>query len=166
MAKTMEDLAAAFAGESQARSKYMAYAKKADEEGLHQVARLFRAAAQAEFVHTQNHFRAMDEIKSTAENLQAAINGENFEVVTMYPPFIADAAAEGHKRALRSFEMAWEVEKQHEAFYREALDCLGKDLEEEYDFYICPICGSTHARTAPDKCPVCGTPGSRFEKVS
>lgn len=166
MSKTIEDLAAAFAGESQARNKYLAYARKADEEGLPQVARLFRAAAQAEFVHAQNHFRAMEGIKGTAENLQDAINGEHYEVVTMYPPFIADAATEGHKRAQRSFEMAWEVEKQHEALYRQALDCLGKDLEEKYDFYVCPVCGSTHARTAPEKCPVCGAPGSRFEKVS
>src|SRR5512143_1263414 len=111
MEKTLEDLAAAFAGESQARNKYLAFAKKADEEGFPQVARLFRAAAQAEFVHAQNHFKAMGEIKTTAENLQAAIAGENYEWVTMYPPFIQDAIAEGQKRAQTSFEFANKVEQ-------------------------------------------------------
>lgn len=164
MSKTMDDLAVAFAGESQARNKYLAFAKKAEEEGLPQVARLFRAAAQAEFVHAQNHFRAMEEIKSTAENLQAAINGENYEVVSMYPPFINDAKAEGQKRALNSFTYAWQVEQCHEELYREALANLGKE-EESFEYYVCPVCGSTHPRNAPDKCPVCGTPGSRFEKV-
>src|SRR5512146_3472486 len=111
MSKAMEDLATAFAGESQARNKYLAFAKKADEDGYPQAARLFRAAAQAEFVHAQNHFKAMGEIKTTAENLQAAINGENYEVVTMYPPFVEDARKEGKKRAQTSFEWALAVEK-------------------------------------------------------
>ncbi len=164
MSKTMEDLATAFAGESQARNKYLAFAKKADEEGLHQVARLFRAAAQAEYIHAQNHFRAMEGIKSTAENLQAAINGENYEVTTMYPPFIKVAQEEGAKRAQVSFTHAWEVEKCHEELYRAALANLGKE-EEEYEFYVCPVCGYTHPRNAPDKCPVCGTTGAKFEKV-
>jgi rubrerythrin len=160
----MEDLAAAFAGESQARNKYLAFAKKAEDDGYSQVARLFRAAAQAEFVHAQNHFKAMGEIKTTAENLQAAINGEHYEVVTMYPPFIEDARAEGVKRAQTSFEWAWLVEKTHEALYREALDCL-QVQQDQYDYYVCPFCGHTHPRSAPEKCPVCGAPGSRFEKV-
>lgn len=164
MSKTLENLAAAFAGESQARSKYMAFAKKADDEGLHQVARLFRAAAQAEFVHAQNHLKAMEGIHSTAENLQAAINGENFEVVSMYPPFIAEAAAEEAKRAKNSFEWAWEVEKCHEELYRAALAGLGKE-EEDYEYYVCPVCGFTHARNAPEKCPVCGTPAGKFQKI-
>lgn len=164
MSKTFEDLAAAFAGESQARNKYMAFAKKAEEEGYPQVARLFRAAAYAEYIHAQNHFKAMEEIRSTAENLQAAIKGENYEVVTMYPPFIQDAIDEGNKRAKTSFEWAWEVEKTHEALYREALECLGKE-DESYEYYVCPVCGHTHKRGAPDRCPVCGTPGARFEKV-
>ena len=164
MSKTMEDLAAAFAGESQARSKYMAFAKKAEEEGLPQVARLFRAAAQAEFVHTQNHLRAMEGIKSTAENLEAAINGENYEVVTMYPPFIANAEAEGAKRAKTSFQYAWEVEKCHEELYRQALASLAQP-QEAYDYYVCPVCGYTHPRSAPERCPVCGAPAARFEQV-
>jgi rubrerythrin len=165
MSKTLENLAVAFAGESEARNKYLAFAKKADAEGYSQVARLFRAAAQAEFVHAQNHFRAMLEIKSTAENLQAAIRGENYEYVTMYPPFIVEAEAEGDKRAHTSFEFAWKVEQEHEALYTEALECLGKE-DGAYDFYVCPICGHTHPRSAPDKCPICGAPASKFEKVS
>jgi rubrerythrin len=165
MSKSLEDLAAAFAGESQARNKYLAFAKKADEEGFAQAARLFRAAAAAEFAHAQNHFRAMLGVKSTAENLEAAIGGENYEVVTMYPPMVADAIAEGNKRAQTSFEWALAVEKEHEAFYREALANLGKE-QDSYEFYVCPICGHTHARNAPDKCPVCGTAGSKFEKIS
>ncbi len=166
MTTTFENLAHAFAGESQARHKYMAFAKKADEDGYPQVARLFRAAAQAEFVHAVNHFKAMGEIKSTFENLQAAISGENFEVVTMYPPFIETAIAEGAKRAQTSFEWAYAVEKTHEALYREALACLDEPNQEAFDYYVCPFCGHTHKRNAPEKCPVCGAPGSRFEKVS
>ncbi len=165
MSKTMEDLAAAFAGESQARNKYLAFAKKADAEGYPQIARLFRAAAQAEFVHAQNHFRAMESILSTAENLKTAIAGENYEWVSMYPPFLADATGEGNKRAQTSFEYALAVEKTHEALYTEALEGID-GAQDSYDYYVCPVCGHTHKRNAPDRCPVCGAPGSRFEKVS
>ncbi|MBN1373503.1 MAG: rubrerythrin family protein [Anaerolineaceae bacterium] len=161
MSKALQGLEEAFAGESQARNKYMAFAKKADEEGYPQVARLFRAAAEAEFIHAQNHFRALGGVKSTAENLQEAVSGENNEVVSMYPPFIEAAVAEGNKKAEITFKWAWEVEKVHEALYRDALESLGKE-EESFDYYVCPICGHTHARNAPDKCPVCGTPGSRY----
>jgi len=165
MAKTLEDLAAAFAGESQARNKYLAFAKKADAEGYPQIARLFRAAAAAEFVHAQNHFRAMDGILSTKENLKEAITGENYEVVSMYPPFIEDAKAEDHKRAITSFEWAWEVEKTHEVLYTEALNGIDAP-QDSYDYYVCPVCGHTHKHNAPEKCPVCGAAGSRFEKIS
>lgn len=161
MSKALQGLEEAFAGESQARNKYMAFAKKADEEGYPQVARLFRAAAEAEFIHAQNHFRALGGVKSTAENLQEAVSGENHEVVSMYPPFIEAAVAEGNKKAEITFKWAWEVEKVHEALYRGALESLGKE-EDSFDYYVCPICGHTHARNAPDKCPVCGTPGSRY----
>jgi rubrerythrin len=165
MSNTLDNLAAAFAGESQARNKYLAFAKKADEEGFPQAARLFRAAAFAEFTHAQNHFKAMQGIKSTAENLQAAIEGENHEVVNMYPPFIAEAENEGMKRAKTSFDWAWQVEKEHEALYRQALEGL-TEAQDSYDYYVCPFCGHTHPRCAPDKCPVCGAPASKFEKIS
>jgi rubrerythrin len=164
MSKSVEHLKAAFAGESQANRRYTAFAKKADEDGYPQVAKLFRAAAAAETVHALSHFKALGEIKSTAENLQAAIGGENYEAVTMYPEFIQDAEAEGEKKALTSFRWAWEVEKVHEMLYRKALDGLKGDLPE-VDYYVCPVCGYTHEGTPPDRCPVCNTPGKRFELV-
>jgi rubrerythrin len=164
MPKTYDDLMAAFAGESQARNKYLAFAKKADDEGLAAAAKLFRAAAQAEFVHAQNHFKAAGEVKTTAENLQAAINGEHYEVVSMYPPMLGNAQSEGNKKAENSFNYALEVEKVHEALYRQTLASLSKDAEV-FDYYVCPICGYTHPRNAPEKCPVCGTVGSKFTQV-
>jgi len=165
MSKSIEDLKAAFAGESQANRKYTAFGRKADQEGFTQVAKLFRAAAAAETVHALNHFNALSGVKSTSENLEAAIAGENYEVVTMYPDFLKDAEAEGDRPAQRSFKWAWEVEKIHEALYREALATLGKTTEI-YDYYICPVCGYTVGKSAPTVCPVCGAPGSKFEKVS
>jgi rubrerythrin len=165
MKKSIEDLISAFAGESQANRKYTAFAKKADEEGFHQIARLFRAAAHAETVHALNHFRALGEVKTTKDNLEAAISGENYEVSTMYPEFINNADLEGEKKALTSFRWAYEVEKVHEALYKKALEELGLS-GESFDYYVCPNCGYTHERGAPQKCPVCGTPGSKFEKVN
>jgi rubrerythrin len=165
MSKSSDDLKAAFAGESQANRKYTAFAKKADDEGHPQVAKLFRAAAAAETVHALNHFRALGEVKSTTENLDAAISGENYEVVSMYPAFIQDAETEGDKRALTSFRYAWEVEKIHEALYRKAQENLGKEAAS-FDYFVCPVCGYTAEGSAPDKCPVCNTPGSRFERIS
>lgn len=164
MIKTLDNLMAAFAGESQANRKYLAFAKKADEEGFAQVARLFRAAAAAETIHALTHLRTAGEVKSTAENLQAAAAGENYEATSMYPEFIQQAEAEGEKRALTSFKWALEAEKVHEILYRQALETLGKETEA-YDYYVCPVCGYTHARNAPEKCPVCGVPGERFERI-
>jgi rubrerythrin len=165
MPETLDDLKSAFAGESQANQKYTAFAKKADEEGFPQIACLFRAAAHAETVHALNHLRALGEVKATSENIKAAIAGENYEVVSMYPKFISDAESEGEKKALVSFRWAYEVEKVHEALYKKALETIGQS-SETFDYYVCPICGYTHERSAPDKCPVCGTPGSKFGKVS
>lgn len=168
MSKTVEDLQSAFAGESQANRKYLAYAKKAEEDGYPQVAKLFRAVAAAETIHAHNHLRALGGVLSTAVNLQAAIDGENYEVVEMYPPFIQDADAGGDKKAATSFKWAWEVEKVHEVLYREALESMetkGK-VSQGPDYYVCPFCGYTHEGSAPDKCPVCGTPGKRFECIS
>jgi rubrerythrin len=166
MTKSYNDLQAAFAGESQANRRYLAFAKKADEEGYPQVARLFRAAAAAETVHALSHFRAMDAIKSTQENLKTAIGGEHYEVVTMYPDFIKDAEAEADKKALGSFKRAWEVEKVHEALYTKALETLeaGK-AAPVVEYYVCPVCGYTHEGKPPERCPVCATPGSRFDRI-
>jgi rubrerythrin len=163
---TNDNLKAAFAGESQANRRYLAFAKKAEEEGLPQVARLFRATAAAETVHALSHLRVLGEVKSTAENLQVAVAGENYEATTMYPDFLKEAEAAGERKAINTFSNALAAEKVHETLYREALDTLGKNEEEQYDYYVCPVCGFTHKRNAPDRCPVCGTPGSRFEKIS
>ena len=172
MTKTTENLQAAFAGESQANRRYLAFAKAAEREGFPQVARLFRAAAAAETVHALSHFRAMQGVKSTAENLKTAIQGENYEVTTMYPGFIeeaktemmGDARTEVTPKGLKSFKWAMEAEKDHEALYREALENLGKD-QGDYDYYVCPVCGHTIPRSAPDKCPVCSEPGANFERI-
>ncbi len=166
MSKSLDNLQAAFAGELQANRKYLAFAKKADDEGFPKIAKLFRAAAAAETVHAQNHFRAMDGVKSTAENLQAAIGGENYEVVSMYPPMLATAEEEQDKRASRSFGYALQVERVHEALYRKASELLasGKDgVETEY--YVCPVCGFTHEGPMTEKCPVCSTLPEKFGKI-
>jgi rubrerythrin len=167
MSKSIDNLKAAFAGESQANRRYLAFAKKADAEGFPQIARLFRAAAAAETVHAHNHLRAMDGLKGTAENLQVAIEGENYEVVSMYPTMYAEAQTEGDKRASQSFHYALETEKIHEALYREAAESLGKGKDlPEVEYYICPVCGHTHIGRPESRCPVCNTPAERFEKIS
>jgi len=167
MSKTTDDLKAAFAGESQANRRYLAFAKKAEDEGYPQVARLFRAAAHAETIHALNHLRALGGVKSTAENLQAAIAGENHEVVSMYPEFIKDAETEEVKKALNSFRWAMEVEKVHEGLYSKALKALeaGQDVPA-VEYYVCPFCGYTHEGPMTEKCPVCGTPAEKFERMS
>ncbi len=165
MTQTFDNLMAAFAGESQANRKYLAFAKKAEQDGFPQVAKLFRAAAAAETVHALNHLRAAGEVKTTAENLKAAIEGEHYEATTMYPPFLTTAETEGDKKATASFRFALEVEKEHEVLYRKALDCL-EAPEQTFDYYVCPVCGSTHEGRAPERCPVCGTLGERFERIS
>jgi rubrerythrin len=163
---TEDNLMAAFAGESQANRKYLAFAKKAEADGLKQIAKLFRAAAAAETVHALAHFRVAGHVKDTVTNLQAAIEGELYEFTTMYPEFIATAIAEGKKGAQASFEKANAVEKTHHALYSGALEAAkaGKDLPEA-DFYVCDVCGHTVAGEAPDICPVCGARHDRFSKV-
>ncbi|HRY91775.1 MAG TPA: rubrerythrin family protein [Candidatus Gracilibacteria bacterium] len=163
MGKSLEDLKAAFAGESQANRKYAIFAKKAEEEGYQLAAKLFRAASAAEAIHAARHLRTMLAVKTTAENLQAAIDGEHYEVNSMYPEFMQDAESENEKTALASFKKAWEVEKVHEVLYRDMLANLSKE-GEQYDFYLCPICGHIHARFAPDVCPICGATKDKFER--
>ncbi len=167
MSKSLEGLKSAFAGESQANRKYQAFAEAAEKEGYKQIAKLFRAAAHAEAVHAATHLKTMGGVKTTLENLEAAISGENYEVTSMYPEFMQYAEEENDKRALSSFKKAYEVEKIHEDLYRQALEQLntGNSNEEEFDYYVCPVCGFTHARSAPEKCPVCGVPAERFEKI-
>jgi rubrerythrin len=159
--QTEQNLKDAFAGESQANRRYLAFAKQAEKEGFPQVAKLFRAAAEAETVHAHNHLRALGGIKSTSENLLEAIAGETHEFKHMYPDMIATAEAEGADQALRSFRYAFEVEKVHAGLYLEALECLGKG-SEAFDYYICPVCGHTVERRAPESCEVCGAKGNVF----
>lgn len=163
MSKTTKNLQDAFAGESQANRKYLAFAKKAEEEGFKQIAKLFRAAAQAETVHAHNHLREMGGIRSTKENLQEAISGESYEFQKMYPQMIKDAEEEGKKGALRSFNFANEVEKIHAELYKKALSEIGKN--SEVDYYVCGVCGNTVENEAPDKCPICGTDKKAFKKI-
>ena len=164
MAKTEQFLKEAFAGESQANRKYLAFAAKADQEGFSQVARFFRAAAEAETVHAHSHLRALNGIRSTKENLQEAIAGETHEFKKMYPEMIEAAKAEGQKVAERSFNYANSVEKVHAELYQKLLDSLGKP-QENYSYYVCPVCGYTAEKQAPGTCPICGTKGEMFKKV-
>jgi rubrerythrin len=167
MSKSVDNLKTAFAGESQANRRYLAFAKKADQEGFPQIAKLFRGAAAAETIHAQNHLRAMDGIKGTAENLEVAIAGENYEVVTMYPSMFAEAVEEGDKRASQSFNYALQTEKIHEALYRQAAEAFGKGKDiPEKEYYVCPVCGNTHEGPMEGRCPVCNTPGEKFEKIA
>ncbi|HOB39064.1 MAG TPA: rubrerythrin family protein [Methanomassiliicoccaceae archaeon] len=166
MTATEKNLKAAFAGESQANRKYLAYAKKADEEGLHQVAKLFRAVAEAETIHALTHLKVMKGIGTTAENLKEAISGENYEHTSMYPEFIEAARADGDKEALRSFSWANAVEKIHEEKYKAAAEAVssGNDLPAK-KLYVCPLCGNVEEDEPPEKCRVCGAPGSSFKEV-
>jgi rubrerythrin len=166
MSNTKENLELAFAGESQANRKYLFFADKADEEGNKRLARLFRAAADAETVHARNHLRVMQGIKSTKENLIAAIGGENHEFTEMYPAFIKQAQTEGEKKAVDSFDLANKVEQIHHRLYQDALDRLekGKAIELK-PFYVCQYCGNTVEGEAPEKCPVCGAPKRMFKLI-
>jgi len=154
----------AFAGESQANRKYTAFAAQADKEGFPQAAKLFRAAAEAEAVHAANHLRALKAIKTTKENLREAITGETHEFKEMYPEMIASAKAEGAKDAERSFNYANAVEEYHARLYHDILEGL-EAKKESYPYFVCPVCGMTVEKEAPDKCPVCGVKGSMFKKV-
>jgi rubrerythrin len=163
MSKSEQHLRDAFAGESQANRKYLAFAEKAEKEGYPQVAKLFRAAGAAETVHAHAHLRALGEIGNTADNLKVAVAGETHEFKNMYPEMIADAKEEGNKTAERSFVYANEVEQVHAKLYQNALDNL--DSLEETDYHVCSVCGMTVENEPPDNCPVCGAPASAFFKV-
>jgi rubrerythrin len=163
MQKTEQNLQDAFAGESQANRKYLAFAKKAEEEGYAQVARLFRAAAAAETIHAHNHLKALAGVKSTRDNLMAAISGESYEFQQMYPRMIDDAKMEGQDYALRSFSLANEVEKVHAALYQKAMEDLGKNASADY--FVCSVCGYTAEGEAPDDCPVCRAKKQAFRKA-
>ena len=161
---TTENLKAAFAGESQANRTYLAFAKKADADGFKQIAKLFRAAAEAETVHALAHFRVMGGARTTEANLEAAIAGEAYEANEMYPAFLAAAESEGNHAAVASFRNALAVEKVHHALYSGALEALRRGLDLKGDrIWICPVCGNTVVGAEPPAaCGVCGVPGDRF----
>ncbi len=163
---TKDNLQEAFAGESQANRTYLAFAKKADAEGRPQIAKLFRAAAEAETVHAHSHLRVLGGVKGTAENLETAIEGEGFEFKEMYPKFIAEAEKEGNNQAVTTFKYANAVEEVHHKLYSEALEKFnaGEDLPEA-DIYVCGVCGYTVAGEPPDNCPVCGSVRKVFHLV-
>ncbi|WP_291318271.1 rubrerythrin family protein [Desulfonatronospira sp.] len=162
MSKTQKNLQDAFAGESQANRKYLAFAKQAQKEGFPQVAKLFRAAAEAETVHAHTHLKNMGEIKTTKENLETAIAGETHEFKHMYPQMIKDAEEEGHNAVKRSFQFANDVEEVHANLYKKALEKM--ESLEEADYYICSVCGYTVENHAPDKCPICNAVKKAFYK--
>jgi rubrerythrin len=164
MTTTLDNLNEAFAGESQANQKYRAFAKKAEQDGLLNIARLFRTTAEAERIHAEGHLKALDGVGSTAENLQAAINGETYEFTTMYPPMLAQAEADDHK-AKRMFGYAVQAEAVHARLYKMALDAAkeGKDLDVE--FYLCPVCGYIEIGKPTEACPICKTKPEKFVQI-
>ena len=177
-AQTIKNLNTAFQGESNASNRYAAFAKKAEAEGLGQVAKLFRAASASEAIHRDTHKAAiiklggtvdsfkLDEVVpgTTAENLKAAIKGESYERDTMYPEFLAAAKAEDAKPAIRAFQFAAAAEKEHAKLYQLALDQLGKNPPQDY--YVCQVCGMTLTALPAKKCPVCHNGLDEFKKIN
>jgi rubrerythrin len=165
MPKTLDHLKDAFAGESQANRKYLAFAEKAEKDGFPNIAKLFRTTAEAETIHAHGHLRAMEAIGSTADNLAAAVEGETYEYKEMYPPMLEQAQAEGHKAA-RMFGWAVQAEEVHAKLYEQALTAVkdGKDLGETA-FYLCPFCGHIELGEPPEACPICGAKAAKFVQV-
>jgi rubrerythrin len=165
MPTTNENLAVAFAGESQANRKYTAFARQAEKEGFPQIARLFRAAAEAETIHALGHLANMGGVGSTLQNLEAAVAGETYEYTEMYPPMLAQAEREGH-RAKHMLRFANDAERVHAKLFGEALAAMkaGQDLST-MDVYLCPVCGDVEFGTPPDRCPICGAPASKYQKI-
>ena len=165
MPTTIENLDTAFAGESQANRKYLAFARQAEKEGRPQIARLFRAAAEAETVHALAHLVNMDGVGSTLENLRAAVAGETYEFTQMYPPMVQQAKAEGHKgRAMMA--LASEAERIHAGLFARALAALERDADlPEGEVHLCPACGHVELGAAPERCPLCGAPAARYQRV-
>ena len=166
MPTAIDNLKESFAGESQANQKYRAFAKRAEQDGLPHIARLFRTTAEAERIHAEGHLKALAGIATTRENLQAAIEGETYEYTTMYPPMLEEAQAEGH-RAKVMFGYAVKAEAVHAELYKRALEAVaqGADLTEGR-FYLCPFCGDIEFGNPPDACPICGAPKAKFVEVA
>ena len=167
MSKSEQNLRDAFAGESQANRRYLAFSKVAAEEGFPNIARLFRVVAESETIHAHNHLKAMGGIKSTLQNLQEAWQGEKDEYSSMYPMFLDQAKRDANNAALNTFFWANEAEKTHGEFYERAIEALkqGKDLELK-ELHICSVCGYTVEGVPPDKCPNCGVGQEKFEVIT
>ena len=178
--KTVDNLKAAIIGETTASAKYLAYSKKAKEEGLNKIALLFETASRSEGIHANNHRSVLEqlgvkmeevkpkyEVKSTKENLQDAINGESYEVTTMYPDFIKTANEGNVNLAVLSFNYAYQTEKKHKDLYKDALDKLNNKQENlmASNYYVCPTCGNTYAGEAPNRCGISMTSKDRFLSI-
>ncbi len=163
--KTKENLMAAFAGESQANRKYLAFSRKAEKEGFKNVARIFHAIAEAETIHALKHFEIAGKVGETLDNLKAAAEGENYEFTEMYPEFIKAAEEEGDKKALQTFEYANAAEKVHGGIFNDlkAAVARGEDVEDK-GVELCPVCGWVGMEPIPDKCPICNTARKAFQK--
>ena len=167
MPNTIENLKTAFAGESQANRKYLAFSKKAEKEGFPNIAKMFKAIAEAETVHALNHLRVMDGVKTTPENLEEAKGGEFYEITKMYPDMVETAKKEGNKQGERTLNFALQTEKIHEKIYQKAIETIkdGKDISEKV-FHVCPVCGCTfEGDDLPEKCPICGAKSELFMKI-
>ena len=165
MSKTKENLNEAFAGESQANQKYRAFAKKAEKEGLANIARLFRTTAEAERIHAEGHFRSSGGIESTVENLKTAIGGETYEYTKMYPPMLASAEQENHKAKIM-FGYAVQAEAVHARLYKLALEAAEKGLDiTESEIYLCPVCGNIELGRPEENCPICGVRPEKYIQV-
>jgi rubrerythrin len=166
MVTTLENLKTAFAGESQANRKYLAYARKAEQDGFPNVARLFRAAAEAETVHALGHLQSMGGVGSTVDNLKDAVSGETYEHTTMYPPMLEQAEQEGH-RGKTMIGRAMQAEVVHAELYQQALESVlaGQDLATA-DIYYCPVCGHVEVGQPDQACPICGLAAEKYQKVA
>jgi rubrerythrin len=166
MPSTKEDLAVAFAGESQANRKYLAFSRQAEKDGRPQIARLFRAAAEAETIHALGHLASAGGVKGTLENLESALAGETYEYTEMYPPMVVRAEAEGHKARVM---LGWanKAEQVHARLFQQALDALraGQDLSQ-MSIYLCPVCGDIELGTLPERCPICNAPASKYQQIA
>ncbi len=166
MNQTDKNLLDAFAGESQANRRYLAFAKQAEAEGFPQIAKLFKAAAEAETVHALNHLRIAGAIKTTAENIDAAVTGETYEFMEMYPGFITTAKEEQNKKAEWSFDVANKVEQIHAKLFQKAAESMKTKADlPKTEMYVCSVCGNTVEGEAPDKCPICNAPKTAFNKI-
>ena len=165
MSKTTDNLKEAFGGESQAFQKYPSVAEAAEKDGKPNIAALFRTTAQAERIHAAGHFKALDGVGSTVDNLKEAIGGETYEYEEMYPPMLEGALAENHKAKVM-FKFAVDAERVHAELYKKALEAAeaGNDLAES-KFYLCPVCGHIEFGAPPEKCPICNVPASKYVQV-